>query len=309
MIEQPKKEEKNLDSSLIMKFLDECDISSASKTIYQNALKQFFSYLEQEQINHPTRSDLLKYREVFFSTHSAKTVNLHLSVLRNFFEWTQFYGIYTNIAFNIKDVRASREAKRQALTSVQVKSILESIDCSTLCGCQKYALVLLCSTTGLRAGEISSLNISDLKTVQDNSVLTIKGKGYQNKDQMVKIGSKTDQAIRAALALRSNFSLEDPLFISTSNYGFGSRITPKGIGKILKKILEDNNFVGSFYTGHSFRHTACCLGLEVSERDLVSIRRFMRHQNLETTLIYADHEEFLAQNIAQDIEDKLVTDE
>lgn len=296
-------------NDLISEFLENQDISEASKETYRTALSGLFLFLDSLKIKTPTRVDLINYKKELCKNHAAKTVNLHLSVIRNFFKWTHFYGIYPDISFGVKGVRDDKEPKRQSLTSSQVRSILNNIDTDSFSGRQKYAIVLLSSTTGLRAAEISSLNVGDLSTIHDQTVLSVKGKGHIDKGQLVAIGDYTEEAIRKALSLRKHLDLDDPLFISTSNYNFGKRISPKGISRLLKKILRENNFNGKFYTGHSFRHTACCLGLEVTDHDLVGVKRFMRHSNIETTMVYANHGESVSGDIARGIEEKLKLDE
>lgn len=298
------KEAKNI-KSLVPDFLLEQDISPSSRKTYKTALDGFFTYLMESGTECPTRTDLIRYKEELYKNHTAKTVNLRLSVIRNFFKWTHFYGIYPDISFGVKGVRDGKEPKRQPLTSSQVRSILDNMDTSTLCGRQKYAMVLLSSTTGLRASEMSSLNVGDLFAVRDHFVLSVKGKGRIDKGQMVAVGDSTEEAIRSALSLRGSVSPEDPLFVSTSNHNHGERITPKGISRLLKNVLIDNNFTGKFYTGHSFRHTACCLGLEVTGHDLVGVKRFMRHANIETTMVYADHGEAISSSISTDIEERI----
>ena len=295
-----------INPEMINIFITELDISQSSKREYTNVLKCFMSFLENNQIKEPKRRDIIQYKEdLLASGRSPRTVRLYLSVLRKYFGFLNNCQIYPDITYNLKSPRITKEIKRQALTSDQVAGILDSIDRTNLKGRQTYALILLASSTGLRSGELTSLKINDWINLQDKTFLTVRRKGYQEK-QLVAIGPQTDTAIRECLKEREIYKPEEPLFISTSNRNYGDMITSKSIGRIFKNILKENGFNSSYFTGHSFRHTAATLGMTICDNDIFTVKKFMGHSNIETTVLYADHSELLGQDIAEKIERKLI---
>lgn len=287
-------------------FLANIDAVGSSKKEYKIVFNLFSGYLEEKNISRPSRKDVISYKEALIETgHSPRTVRLYLSVLKRYFSWLDSVRYYPNITYNLSGPRINKEPRKQPLTSDQVADILKSIDRGSLKGKQTYALILLASTTGLRSGELASLNIGDWINIQDKTFLTVLRKGYQEK-QMVAIGPEADRAIRDCLKDRGIYKLDEPLFISTSNRNRGQAITPKSIGRILKNVLSEHGFNSSYFTGHSFRHTAATLGMSVCENDIFTVKKFMGHSNIETTILYADHNELLGQDVAARIEAKLL---
>ena len=294
---------------LIQIFLQELDVSKDTKREYTTILNCFCRFLEEKEIQEPKRKDVVAYKEELLENgRSPRTVRLYLCVLKSYFSWLSHSRLYPDITDNLKSPRITKEMKRQALTSDQVAGILESIDRTSLSGKQTYALILLASSTGLRSGELSSLRISDWINFQNKTFLKVRRKGYQEK-QMVAIGPKADSAIRDCLKDREIYKPEEPLFISTSNRNHGQAITPKSIGRIFKNELRVNGFDSSLFTGHSFRHTAAAIGMSICDNDIFTVKKFMGHSNIETTVLYADHNALLGQDLAAQIEGKLISKE
>lgn len=287
-------------------FLANIEATNSSKKEYRTIFKLFSSYLKDKDLVRPTRKDIIAYKESLIETgHSPRTVRLYLSVLRRYFSWLDSSRYYPNIMYNLSGPRISKEPRKQPLTSNQVADILASIERGNLQGKQTYALTLLASTTGLRSGEMASLKIRDWINIQNKTFLTVLRKGYQEK-QMVAIGPEADKAIRSCLKDRGLYKLDEPLFVSTSNRNRGEAITPKSIGRILKNVLKDNGFNSSYFTGHSFRHTAATIGMDICDNDIFTVKRFMGHSNIETTVLYADHNKLLGQDLAAKIEERII---
>ncbi len=266
-------------------------IDATPKTIdtYKKALKQFYVYTQEQEIKQPTREDIIKFREYLEQNHKASTVNTYIIAVRQFFKWTELNGYYTNIADHVKGKKISREPKKDYLTPNQIKTILSSIDRTTLNGKRDYALISLMVTCGLRDIEVSRANIEDIRTVGVNTVLFLQGKGRDDKNEYVIIPGAVEKAIREYLALRDRqreSHVKEALFTSISNHAKNERLTTRSISRIVK-----NNFVKCGYdstrlTAHSLRHTAVTLALQ-SGNSLQEVQQFARHTNINTTMIYA----------------------
>lgn len=263
-------------------------IDAKPKTIetYTRAIRQLFKYFSLNGITHPTREDVLAYREELkASGHKPTTVTNYINAARLFFQWTEQEGLYPNIASRIKGAKLDREHKKDYLTSRQVKSILEHVERSSLHGLRDYAMLVLMVTGGLRTIEVSRANIGDLRAVGDNTVLYVQGKGRDEKTDYIKIDSKVEEALRYYLRERGETDPEAPLFASLSNNNKGQRMTTRAISGVVKTHLKEAGYNSDKLTAHSLRHTAVTLSI-LAGRDLAEVQEFARHSNIATTMIY-----------------------
>jgi integrase/recombinase XerC len=209
--------------------------------------------------------------------------------VKQFFRWLDQENIYPNIAKNIKGVRLDNSLfKKDYLTTSQVKTMLNSIDRTTIKGKRDYAILLLMVTTGLRTIEVARADLEDLRTVGNFTALFIQGKGKTDRAEFVKVVPAVEQALREYLACRGmdNARDTDPLFSSIANRNDGERMTTRSISRICKEHMIDANLISSRLTAHSLRHTSATLNL-LNGGSLEETRQLLRHSNISTTMIYA----------------------
>lgn len=275
-------------------------IDAKPKTIatYTRALRQFFVFIKDKGITHPTREDVIAFREELLLRNKPTTVQNYIVTVRLFFRWLEQMGIYKNIADKIKSPTISKAHKKDYLTSKQVKAILEHIanDASEQ-GVRDYAIFSVMVVGGLRTIEIARSNISDVRNVGDNTVLFIQGKGRDEKTDYVKLPFFVERAVRRYLELRKAES-NDSLFISTSNNNFGQRLTTRSISGIIKSRLKEAGYNSDMLTAHSLRHTAGTLNL-LNGGSLEETQQLLRHSNINTTMIYLHHME-RAKNMSEE---------
>lgn len=274
-----------LTPGLFKNYIDYIDATPKTVETYSKALKQFYSYTERNQIKQPTRQDIINFREYLEQNHKASTVNTYIIAIRQFFKWTEQNGIYSNIADHVKGKKISREPKKDYLTPVQIKTILRSIDRTSLNGKRDYALITLMVTCGLRDIEVNRANIEDIRTQGINTVLFLQGKGRDDKNEYVIIPEQVELALREYLKERNATSTQ-PLFTSISNHANNKRLTTRSISRIVKKAFVSCGYDSNRLTAHSLRHTAVTLALQ-SGNSLQEVQQFARHTNINTTMIYA----------------------
>ncbi len=263
-------------------------LDSSPKTVetYKRATKQFLKWLYLNGITQPRREDVIAFREELkASGHKPTTIQSYITATKLFFTWLEQEGYYPNIAEHIKGAKLNRDHKKDYLTSRQVKEVLGTVDKTTVQGLRDYAILLLMVTGGLRTIEIVRADIGDMRTLGDNTVLYIQGKGREEKTEYIKISAPTEQAIRAYLKERETTAETDPLFVSTSNNNKGKRLTTRSVSGIVKTRLQEAGFDSSRLTAHSLRHTAVTLSL-LAGKDLGEVQQFARHANIATTMIY-----------------------
>lgn len=274
-------------ADLYSSFISFLDAKPKTVETYTRALKQFFSWMNDNGITQPGFEDIKAYREELAATHKPATTQMYIFVVRRFFEWTGSEGLYPNVAGKIKGAKLNREPKKDYLTSDQAKAVLQGINRETLQGKRNYAIVALMLTGGLRDIEVSRANVEDLRAAGNNTVLYIQGKGRDERAEYVIIPEQTERAIREYLRERGKADPTEPLFISTSNNSSGQRLTTRSISSICKEAMVAAGYDSDRLTAHSLRHTAVTLALIANGGNIQEAQQFARHANISTTQIYA----------------------
>ena len=277
-----------LNYELFNRFISFIDGSQRTIEAYKKNIKQFIKWLTNNNITEPTRADILAYRESLKTNLKPATVQSYIIAVRQFFKWAEQEGIYKNIAENIKGAKIDREHKKDALTTAQIKDILKKIDKRTIQGKRDYAIISLTVTGGLRTIELQRANIEDIRTLANNTVLYIQGKGREEKTEYIKLTAPVEKAIRSYLNAREEADIKAPLFTSESNRNTGGRLTTKSLSRIIKNTFIKAGYNSERLTAHSLRHTAGTLNL-LNGGTLEETQQLLRHSNINTTMIYLHH--------------------
>lgn len=277
---------RTLDFNTFDRFISYLDASPKTVETYKKALRQFFNYIGVHGIRKPQREDVLAFRDdLKASGLKPTTVQNYITATRIFFKWTAQEGLYPNIAEHVKGAKLDKNHKKDYLTSRQAKEVLAGVQTDTEEGLRNYAILSLMVTGGLRTIEVSRADVGDLRTVGENTVLFVQGKGREEKTEYIKISAPVEKAIRSYLKARDLTTEEQPLFTSTSNNSRGKRITTRTVSAIVKNALKNAGYDSARLTAHSLRHTAITLAL-LAGREITEVQQFARHANLNTTMIY-----------------------
>src|SRR5438034_81631 len=150
------------------------------------------------------------------------------------------------------------------------------------------ALLELLYAAGLRVSELTGLNLADME--QKERILRVRGKG--NKERIVPYGAKAQEALEKYLPVREQLlqqtdrtsGRQDPhaeaVFLNYS----GRRLTPRSVGRIVKKYVRMANVNWDLHP-HSLRH-AFATHLLADGADLRAIQELLGHQSLSTTQKY-----------------------
>lgn len=275
-----------LEYEVFERYISYLDASPKTVETYTKALRQFFKYLSVHGIRQPKREDVIAFRDdLKASGLKPTTVQNYITATRIFFKWTEQEGLYPNIAEHIKGAKLDKNHKKDYLTSRQAKEVLSNVDKETEEGLRNYAILSLMVTGGLRTIEVSRADVEDLRTLGENTVLFVQGKGREEKTEYIKISAPVEKAIRQYLKARQNVEEGQPLFTSTSNNSKGNRITTRTVSGIVKTALKNAGYDSTRLTAHSLRHTAITLAL-LAGREITEVQQFARHANLNTTMIY-----------------------
>jgi len=271
----------------IDEFISSQDVKASSKDTYGKALKQFALWVSEIELNNPTRIDILAYKEYLNNKGlSSLTMSSYLVAVRKFFEWTECMKLYPNVAKGIKGARKSNNIKKDCLTIVDIKRLLDHINSPDIKGKRDYAMVNLLIRTGLRTIELIRANIGDIRQQSGETVLWVQGKGRDSKDEFVLLTEDALRPIRDYLNGRSNVEDNKPLFASLSDRNAGNRLTTRSIRRIVKNNLRGIGLNSNKLTAHSLRHTAITLALK-GGATIQEAQALGRHANINTTLIYS----------------------
>ena len=286
-------------------FVKMIDATPNTVRTYSISLRQWFKYLQENNVSQPTPDTVLDYREYLrVSGKKETTVQNYIIAVKQFFKWTDMRHIYPNIAQYVKGGKISKNFKKDYLTSSQAKKVLESIDRTSIEGKRNYAMLALMFTTGLRTIEVVRANAEDLHPASENMVLYVQGKGHHEKDDLVRVPEHVEAAIRDYLSARKCKDLTEPLFTSTSNRNKNGRMTTRSIRGIVKQIFRNIGLDSPRLTAHSTRHTAATLSL-LNGATPIETQHLLRHKNLQTTEIYAHNIDQAKNPASQDVEDVL----
>lgn len=283
-----------ISESLLDSFTRYLDASPQSVRTYSRAVKQFLRYLSLNGITQPVREDVIGFRESLKESHKPSTIQNYIIAVRLFFQWTETAGIYPNIAQHIKGAKISRSHKKDYLTSGQLQNLLSQIDRNTEQGRRDFAITAMMITGGLRDIEISRANVEDLRSLGDNVVLYLQGKGRDERQDFVIVPAEVEKAIRASLADRKGINGKSPLFISLSNNSRGQRISTRSVSGTIKTALKRAGYDSDKLTAHSLRHSAVTLAV-LGGNSVQDVQQFARHADISTTMVYF-HEQDMAQN-------------
>lgn len=271
---------------LLLRFLNDLDVSNLTKNCYRKGLKRFLDYLEEKEIANPSREHILTFKRELGESLKSSTVNLYLSAIRRFFSWLEGNKIYPDIAKGVKGFKRPRGYLRNELKAIQVRRLLNGIDKSNIVGLRDYALINLMARTGLRSIEIVRANAGDIQSKAGEMILRVKGKGRDEKDDFVLLTDESYNPLLDYLKARGKVDQSEPLFIAHSNNHNGDkRLTTRSIRGIVAERLENAGLKTNKITCHSLRHTAGSLAIE-GGANIIQVKEMLRHSNINTTMIY-----------------------
>lgn len=272
----------------------ERNVSSNTLRNYQSDLEQFLDYLapadSKGKRHTPEVKDLdhLTIREWMASLHQAQkkksSIARKLAALRTFFQFLVREGL---IELNpAKLVSTPRKEKKlpQHLSIEEAVRFIETPDTDTDLGKRDRAILELMYATGVRVGELVTLNLADLDF--RNRLIRVTGK--RRKQRIVPFGEPAGEALKVYLNVRDKFLLsasvskrdEETLFL---NYK-GTRITTRSVGRMVDKYIRVCAGMHNI-SPHALRHSFATHLLD-SGADLRDIQELLGHARLSTTQIY-----------------------
>ena len=276
-------------SSFLEYLRDQRDYSGATVRAYRSDLQQFAEFLRARAPAHLKKIrgiDPLVIRAFMVFLHEAgvsrTSIARKLGCLKSFFRYLVKEGyLEQNPA---RPIRAPRQEMKlpRLLSEREVTALLETPKGGTLKGKRDRAILELLYATGMRVGEMVSLNL-DSMDLTERSIL-VKGKG--RKERQVLFGEKALSAIRDWLEARRRAKGAaagrscDALFVNAR----GSRLSDRSVRRILEDRLKQCALKHRI-SPHGLRHSFATHLLDRGA-DLRAIQELLGHASLSTTQRY-----------------------
>lgn len=282
--------------------------SDRTLSIYENVLKGFMDYYagddewDDGDVGNALKPIAIRNYEVWLLDSkglSAKTVNLHLSVISAFSKYLLKEGV---VSVNpVKLISRPKINKRlpvffrkdkmeEYFSTTSIYASEENMDMLT--GKDKVAeeyyekrrkrlVIKILYDTGLRRAELIGLNKEDFDL--GRGIIRVLGKGNKMREIPVlpSLSKEISLYLQATALMKSgDIQAKTPLILSKS----GRRLYPMEIERIVKEELGDAGIMGKT-SPHVLRHTLAT-GLLDSGADLNSIKEMLGHSSLAATQVY-----------------------
>jgi site-specific recombinase XerD len=206
-----------------------------------------------------------------------------VTALRSFFQFAQLRGLTaSNLAAVVPAVANwEKSGPPKHLLPEAVQRVLTTCKRSMVKGKRDYAILLLLSRLGLRAGEIVTLQLEDIDWA--NAELTVrskKGNGWARLPLSADVG----RALTRYLKVRPPSSYRNVFVRGYAPYTpFG---TSSSVSTVVRKAIKRAGVKSARTGAHVFRHS---LATEMLRRgtSLDEIGRVLRHRHPDSTAIYA----------------------
>lgn len=260
-------------------------------------LLEFYCGQKKRSADKLTLGDLNKqliedYLEWLEKTRHCKTStrNVRLAAIHAFCRYLQMEFpdyIYSAQQILAIPIKKTRKPTVEHLTLDAMKYFLGRPDSKTMDGRRDLVLLSLMYDSGARVQEIADLKVCDVRATEP---ATVKLTGKGNKSRIVPLMKPMAQLLKQYLdenGWTAPYARDYPLFQNRSK----SKLTREGIAYIVKKYAAEAiktapQLFPDKFSPHCFRHSKA-IHLLQSGVNLIYIRDFLGHVDIQTTEIYA----------------------
>ena len=208
--------------------------------------------------------------------YSSASIAHAVHVVSSFFTFLQRQHLIATNPMQFITAPKAKNALPRVLSAQEVDQ-LTSTELKTPQDIRNRAITELLFSSGLRVGELISLNLGDISF--DMREVRVVGKG--DKERVVPVGRVALEAIERYLAVRSYFKPRDnALFVNR----LGTRLNVRTVQTFIKEAAKNTGLTGTV-TPHKLRHSFATELLNHGA-DLRLVQEMLGHSNLGTTQIY-----------------------
>ena len=258
---------------LICKQLDGCTEATLANYKYHldDFVKEMIVPLAEIRTN-----DIRRYLTTYKAARNISdgTLDKVRMTLNGFFLWAQNDGyINSNPMANIGSIKHAKP-KKEPLTPEELETLRSA--CRTD---RERALVETLYSTGCRITELINVKVDDVRWQCSPPEFKVLGKG--KKDGIVYLSPRAVVLIKKYLSTRSH----DSEWLFCNDRG-GEKMSRENAEKIFRELRELAGLEGKKLTPHTLRHTMATNAVQIAPVQVV--QKLLRHDKIETTLIYAE---------------------
>ncbi|HEY2867802.1 MAG TPA: tyrosine recombinase XerC [Pyrinomonadaceae bacterium] len=269
----------------------ERNVSPHTLRNYESDLMQFRDHLlkiekrDDVPVADIDRLTIREWMAGLHGDHKKTSVARKIASLRTFFQFLIREGVVeSNPAKMVATPKIERKIPNH-LSMEEAVRFVESPDPNTDLGRRDRAILEFLYATGIRVGELVSLNLRDI----DFRERLVRVVGKRKKERIVPFGEPARQALMHYLeASRPIFLAECPPAERDDQAVFlhrrGGRLTTRSVGRMIDKYIRQCADVHNI-SPHGLRHTFATHLLD-SGADLRDIQELLGHARLSTTQIY-----------------------
>ena len=282
-------------SSFLQHLIVEKGFSQNTSSAYRNDLSQFVMFLEQKGIGAGKGSDSVEWTAVDIDTlnhyitdlkerkgYRNATAARKVASVKSFFGFLAENGIITEDPTESLGTPKVGRSLPKYLSEEEVGRLLdEGYKPATNEGQRDAVMMELLYATGLRVGELVSLNVGDVNT--EESYVRCLGKG--SKERIVHLYPKALQELKKYMKQSRQVMLgkrkdEQALFVNHR----GERLTRQWVWSVLKNYAQSAGIKSSI-TPHTLRHSFATHLLQ-NGASLRHVQELLGHSSISTTQVY-----------------------
>ena len=239
--------------------------------------------------------DVINFIRKQAPTFRSRRVKLMTTAIRSFLQFARYRNyIRIDLAAAVPVVGYwSMATIPKALDRDHVMAILHDADRNTPLGRRDYAILLLLSRLGLRAGEVANLLLDDIDWQE--GCIAVRGKGGQHSKMPTQkdVGEAIVEYLQKDRPATSGSRAVFLRFRSPHVGLTGGEV----VGNVVKRALKRAGIKSLRNGAHQLRHALACEMLR-NEASLAEIGELLRHRAPQSTMIYAKVDELSLQPLA-----------
>ncbi len=257
--------------------------SAGTVKFYHDKLQNFFRYCEAQALNQIDQitPDFIRGFLLWLEEHGHTPGgrHAHYRALRAFLYFYEDEAEPENWRNPIKKTRAPKVPSEplEPVSWDTIDKLLRTCQGGTFTDYRDAAILLVLFDTGVRAGELLSIDLHDLNQVRGD-ILIRKGKG--GKPRTVFMGKKTRRAVRRYLKRRDD---DNPALWVTHPRSGSERLSYDGLRTMLRRRAELANIPAP--TAHDFRR-AFALAMLRQGVDIFTLAKLMGHEGIDVLKRY-----------------------
>ena len=265
---------------------DERGLAAKTRCAHLDSARRFLSAAGRAGETGPpvsalTASDVTAFLAGMARVQAPGTTQNTASMLRTFLTWLYAEGVIAApLAGTVPGAYRRRRIRMPAIvTGAEAAALLAACDRTTAQGLRDYAIVLILTRMGLRAGEIAALTLGDVDW--RSGIAVISGKGGR-RDQLPLPRDVAEAVIAYLRDGRPGAALDRRLFVRSVAPHRG--LTGYGVGHAVARASRDAGL--DRVRPHQLRYFAAT-AMQAACASLAEIGQVLRHEDERTTSLYA----------------------